>query len=234
MFGNNERLKPVTNGDGSVLRVVARSPFFTIQGEGPFAGMPAAFIRLHGCHLACYFCDTKFDDPNDPGITPAAIARMARDASGDCTLAVITGGEPTRQPLGLLVNALWEVGFSTVQIETAGSFWQECFSLPFVHLVVSPKTTFVHPDVANHARAWKYIIRSGEIDLEDGLPNSSTQKAGEPKRLFRASNGAPVYLSPCDEYNDEANARNARLVAELAMRYGYRAGVQMHKIFRIE
>lgn len=38
------------------------SMFFTLQGEGPYAGMPALFIRLGKCNLACHFCDTFFDD----------------------------------------------------------------------------------------------------------------------------------------------------------------------------
>ena len=34
--------------------------FYTIQGEGSFAGTPAIFIRLSDCNLACKFCDTEF------------------------------------------------------------------------------------------------------------------------------------------------------------------------------
>lgn len=30
----------------------------TIQGEGVYAGHPAAFLRLQGCHVGCVFCDT--------------------------------------------------------------------------------------------------------------------------------------------------------------------------------
>ena len=32
--------------------------FFTIQGEGPFSGHRAVFIRLAGCNLQCPACDT--------------------------------------------------------------------------------------------------------------------------------------------------------------------------------
>lgn len=43
-------------------RLFVTSMFFTLQGEGPYAGKPALFIRLAKCNLTCSFCDTFFDD----------------------------------------------------------------------------------------------------------------------------------------------------------------------------
>lgn len=52
----------VAGPPGSLL---VRSQFFTLQGEGPFAGRPAYFVRLAGCNLGakqsfCQGCDTDF------------------------------------------------------------------------------------------------------------------------------------------------------------------------------
>jgi organic radical activating enzyme/DNA-directed RNA polymerase subunit M/transcription elongation factor TFIIS len=40
--------------DGAVE--IVGDPWLTVQGEGPFAGRPAAFVRLAGCNLQCPDC----------------------------------------------------------------------------------------------------------------------------------------------------------------------------------
>ena len=54
MFGTNEIRKVDPYQDPDVLDV--HETFATIQGEGPYAGHPAWFIRLSGCSLKCYWC----------------------------------------------------------------------------------------------------------------------------------------------------------------------------------
>ena len=58
MFGKNPIRKAIfDNADFYEVQEI----FLTIQGEGPYAGTPAIFIRLGGCNLACNFCDTEFE-----------------------------------------------------------------------------------------------------------------------------------------------------------------------------
>ena len=60
MFGKNEIVgKKYFDDAGDKLFVT--SIFYTLQGEGPYRGEPAVFVRLAKCNLACTFCDTYFD-----------------------------------------------------------------------------------------------------------------------------------------------------------------------------
>jgi 7-carboxy-7-deazaguanine synthase len=55
MFGTNEivgRKYFVDAGD----RLMVTSIFVTLQGEGPYAGLPAVFVRTSKCQLKCSFC----------------------------------------------------------------------------------------------------------------------------------------------------------------------------------
>jgi len=62
MFGTNEIVGKKYFKDAPADSLFVTSMFFTLQGEGPYAGMPALFIRLAKCNLDCSFCDTFFDD----------------------------------------------------------------------------------------------------------------------------------------------------------------------------
>lgn len=238
MFGRNPIMK-LDHGDGSALRIVKSSPFLTFQGEGPYVGHPAVFIRLHGCHLACTFCDTEFSDPEDPTVTIHEIVdrvlfikRLNKGFSNSQhNLVVITGGEPMRQNILPLCEMLLVNGFR-VQIETAGSFWIDGIN-EVADIIVSPKTGMVHPMIREKATAFKYIINAG-TQILNGVPCGDTQGRGQVKMFAGPRADCPVYLSPMDEQDDEKNKKNMARVAQLSDQYGYIIGVQMHKLYGVD
>jgi len=106
------------------------SIFYTIQGEGPFCGTPAVFVRLAGCNLQCPSCDTDYTSKRTrmtaeeicdrvrwaivnseiAGMTVAESLSAISDDPNDPAsqtinffkgLVVITGGEPSRQATGV-------------------------------------------------------------------------------------------------------------------------------------
>lgn len=245
MFGKNPVMKQELS-DGRNLRVVKGSPFYTIQGEGPFAGHPAVFVRLHGCNLRCWFCDTQFSDPDDPTWEMIRLARETFDEAvfsrehGKAQLVVITGGEPMRQNIIPLCEALLKQGL-TVQIETAGTLWLEGLDALLgvyygnrMHIVCSPKTPNIHPMIKQHATCFKYVVgRDTAITTNGGILANTQIENGPMKPLAAPRAGAPVYLSPMDEYDETINAANRIKVSQLCLKHGFIAGVQMHKLMQI-
>lgn len=179
MHGQNELRPFESTANGWRLQV--HDVWYTIQGEGPFYGTPAAFVRLTGCNLACSFCDTFWDDKKDKYELVSTIAdrvlKVLRLEPGLMVsdLVVLTGGEPCRQDLAKFIQCMCDnLGFR-VQIETAGTYWQPCFLNPKVTLVCSPKTKHVHPKIKEHCKHWKYVIQANHVSIYDGLPAGHTQ-----------------------------------------------------------
>lgn len=255
MFGTNPIRKQELENDGTLA---VQSIFYTIQGEGPFAGLPAVFIRLAGCNLRCHYCDTDFESGLHQRFDIERMLEEVRGGTREAKLVVLTGGEPFRQDIRPLVAALVGHGYH-VQIETAGTLWlpgleqllrskHEDVTVPGLSIVVSPKTGKVQPEIELFAIAWKYIVKAGEVDPEDGLPNVSTQIQNSPQSrhfIARPPAGFPrekIFIQPCYEYHQAGfqapnlvfNRLNTTAAAEICMKHGYRLSLQQHKIAGLE
>jgi organic radical activating enzyme len=203
--------------------------FATIQGEGPHAGLRAVFVRLAGCNLRCSWCDTDFESSTwRPDLLELVNAIKAEGARHGIELVVLTGGEPMRQPIEALVEALLERGYK-VQIETSGSLYRE---LPYgdrLTVVCSPKTPKIHPLLVPWVDAWKYVLQAGHIGL-DGLPSDNPQPSSDDLVARPPGLGVGnVYVQPCDELDAERNKANLEACITSAMQFGYRLGIQLHK-----
>ena len=70
--------------------------FYTIQGEGPNAGLPSYLIRFSGCSQKCHYCDSKYTW-GDVGeeLTSGLINTIVSEIPKTCNNIIITGGEPS-------------------------------------------------------------------------------------------------------------------------------------------
>lgn len=241
--------KRVEHPDGLVE---VHSVFYTIQGEGPFCGTPAVFVRLAGCNLQCPWCDTEYTATRTL-LNPRSVlsmVQMALDAGTvgpenhlDPTgqLVVITGGEPFRQNLSQLLHELVTAGFY-VQIETNGTLPPSRFDYSVninnrsgAYIVCSPKTGKVNPLVWSQACCVKYVMAADD-ESHDGLPTQALGHTANPI-LARPPVTWPasmIYLQPMDAKDYDENNRNVMAVRDSCLRNGYILQLQIHKLIGVE
>ena len=107
--------------------------FYTLQGEGPFSGHPAVFVRLAGCNLKCFWCDTDFESSEWHPNLEELLAQIEKVRPTHCKLIVLTGGEPFRQDIAPLINALLSRKLH-VQLETNGTLWLDLPNSPDISM----------------------------------------------------------------------------------------------------
>lgn len=240
---NLQKPEPRATGDGASIDF--HSLFFTIQGEGPFSGRRAVFVRLAGCNLQCPGCDTEYTDGRQmigiQWLRDAIFAELynfARENQSRPPIIVITGGEPFRQNIGPLLVELSTLG-THIQIESNGVFappaeFEGLQMSNSVSLVVSPKTSKIHPECHRLADAFKYVLDYRSVSALDGLPVRALDHPAALGVARPTRSTVPIYLNPYDAQDVEHNQRNLRAVAQSCQRFGYIMGVQLHKLAGLE
>lgn len=220
MFGRNEIVgKKYFNNAGDKLYIT--SMFYTLQGEGPYRGEPAFFIRFSKCNLACTFCDTYFDSGDwltIDDVESRIEKQLAEHFKGQVPVwaqhnedlnqrknmvLVITGGEPMLQdnivPFLHRMNKI----FKHTQIESNGIQYQ---TIPEeTTLVVSPKcleknnvaVKYLEPNQQILARAdcLKFVMEAKSTSPYSSVPNWAL--------TWQQNTGKPVFVSPMNIYNRE-------------------------------
>lgn len=230
---NIQPIEKRVEGDGNTLDV--HSIFFTIQGEGPYTGYPAVFIRLAGCNLQCPGCDTEYTTGRETLTVQQIVARIERTYSHTRNLRpliVITGGEPFRQNLAVLCRMLTR--WYRVQIETNGTLGiDNPDAFQNVDIVCSPKAGKVHYSIVAHADWYKYVLHHESVCPNDGLPILALDHSASPK-VFRPPVGSTIYLQPCDTKNEATNKLNLEACVASCLKFGYTLQLQVHKIACLE
>lgn len=158
-----DQAQPGAEPDHSAARVRISEIYASRQGEGRWTGTPSVFLRISGCNLRCWFCDTPFASWHPEGEFFSVDEILDRVLAFSEPDVVITGGEPLITPrIGEISRRLRQAG-RRVTIETAGTVDQdfECDLLS-----ISPKLASSAPDAATHA-AWHatHNQRRQRVDL---------------------------------------------------------------------
>lgn len=186
--------------------------FYSIQGEGRWAGRAAVFVRFSGCNLKCPFCDTDFKSYKEYG--ELDILEAIQKASSSCRFVVFTGGEPTLQVDEALIALLHKWGYY-LAMETNGTHrlpdgldWVTC----------SPKTAFVkNGETILTAASEIKVVFDGEHQISDfGID------AGE------------YYVQPCDVQDEKRNAEILKATVDFVKKHpGWQFSLQQQKIINV-
>ena len=223
--------------DGSLE---VHSIFYTIQGEGPYTGQPAIFVRLAGCNLQCPGCDTDYTSERKRYSALALrdeVMNLREDEASTMLklpMLVITGGEPFRQNITVFCNLMYQRGFH-VQIESNGTLPVDTELHPEIDIVVSPKTGKMNSGLEPRITALKYVVKEGCIDRSDGLPiraldHTCSPVVAKPPQGFKGQ----VYLQPMDQGNMHQNRRNMNAAVNACKTFGHTLQIQTHKVAGIE
>lgn len=189
--------------------------FYTLQGEGANAGMPAYFIRLGGCDVGCHWCDVKesWDIDKHPHIAVDELVRLVCESGAPN--AVITGGEPAMHNLEELTTALRSMGIKT-WIETSGA---HPLTGTWDWICVSPKKFKPALDsVLKQANELKIIIfHTSDFAWAEGFRNKVPRQA-------------QLFLQP--EW--EKSGKNLpEIIAYIKLHPAWRISLQTHKYLNI-
>jgi 7-carboxy-7-deazaguanine synthase len=243
-FMNKQLREHQMVGSGGHLEV--HSIFATIQGEGPFSGRAAVFVRLAGCNLQCPACDTDYTSKRflySPEHLLRLVEIKAQGLALHNPLIVITGGEPFRQNLFHFVKLA--IGkWHTVQIETNGTLgpldsgFASLCSLDTTlkarcFIVCSPKTGKINAELLPLICCFKYVVTDGQV-ADDGLPTKVLGHSAVPM-VARPPEGfsGVVYVQPADLKDEKKNRQNLRH-AKFSATKGHTLQLQIHKIIGVE
>lgn len=192
----DQNLSPPPEAKPGRLRV--SECFVSRQGEGQLTGQESSFIRLSGCNLRCWFCDTRYTswEPDGSFQETAALIQWAIDAGP--RHVVLTGGEPLLPMESVpLCEGLRGAGLH-VTIETAGSIYR-----PIVCdlLSLSPKLSNSTPTIdhfPNHVpvMAERWITAHNRRRWQPEVCRALIKRANDYQVKFVVDNE-----KDCDEVN---------------------------------
>ncbi len=219
--------------------------FASLQGEGPSAGTPVAFIRLSRCNLACTWCDTAYtwhfegdDRPHRDGIAfernanqvsvspEKAAAKIA--ALGQKRL-VITGGEPLMQS-GALADMLAILPDIEVEIETNGT------TKANAHVDIRVDQYNVSPKLAHSGNSAELALIPERLDFYASDPRAyfkfviaepeDVDEVVELQRQYRFKPGHVFLMA--EGTTGEALRERQVWLSKLCLQHGFRMSDRLH------
>ena len=205
--------------------------FRSIEGEGLRTGLPAVFIRLHGCNLRCSYCDSMYavegGDYKQMNVTQVLDA--VKKFSG-ITHVTLTGGEPLiHQNVEDLLSQLSGNGYR-VNIETNGTV--PCkWHFPGLFYTMDWKCKSSGMSVKMKMENLKTLGSNDVLKFVVGTIEDLEETENVVKSLAEKKNDMPhLFVSPVFGNLSNEEIVNWLLNSNIMVKNNVRFQVQLHKI----
>lgn len=210
----------------------------TVQGEGPYAGRRARFVRFGGCNLSCVWCDTPYTWDGGRFDLRSQIKPMSVDAILDLLaperdLVVLTGGEPLLYAelpaFTRLLQRLAEIGCA-IHVETNATRVPPQSVVELVDVfVLSPKLGHArtHTGGAMLHRAWADIATRTEVHLKIVCQDRRDVHTASVLATSVSCSGDRTWVMPLGNTADELASRWTEIL-DAAIEYGVNATHRLH------
>lgn len=222
----------------SNLLLVVSETFYSLQGEGPYTGYPAVFLRTGGCNLFCdaeWRCDTievwqkgramRFDDI----LSEEYVDHLELGAH-----LVITGGEPLLQRKTIAAYLGWFIlkyQFKPfVEVETNGTI------VPPLYLMDIVDQWNVSFKLSNSGELREKRINVSALRLFNNMTSAGVtfkvviKNVADFKELINEFDYLSLHkvtLMPAGSSNDELSVSRS-IVAEICKQYKIRYSDRLH------
>ncbi len=209
--------------------------FRSIQGEGPFSGSPAVFLRLAFCNLKCVWCDTEYAWKGDVVYKRMDLKEIEEEIlKYNINHLVVTGGEPLlwEEKFYPLIESLLNKGF-IIEVETNGTIRSD---LPDdIYFNISPK-------LSNSGEEFERRIK---IDVlrefnkrERSIFKFVIQKKEDIKEVLEIKNEVgiekeKIYLMSEGKTKEEIKQRK-KMVFKLSKKYGLKFSDRLHILMGVK
>jgi 6-pyruvoyltetrahydropterin 2'-reductase len=217
--------------------------FYSIQGEGKSAGVPAYFLRLKSCNLLCggigtdkdgqlhdgatWRCDTieVWLKGSEISVNDIAVEYLEQPKH---TRLIITGGEPLLQQKAIIELLELIPPSRLIEIETNGTIMPDPYLWNRVQWNVSPK--LANSGMSKEKRIHGLVLnRLAQFDSQFKFVISNADDLDEVFEIIHAHDlpRAKIWLMPAAETREQLYEVGPRVIA-LAKQHGLNFSNRLH------
>jgi 7-carboxy-7-deazaguanine synthase len=225
-----------------MLRAKIAEVFFSIQGEGIYAGTGHVFIRFFGCNIKCRYCDTNINSFKEYSVAELSAKVSGLGKKHRAMYLSLTGGEPLLQA-DFIKQFLktFKSNKMRIYLETNGLLRAEFLKIKHLVDIVAmdfkiPSATGLHDFWTEHLQFLK-SCKAKQVFVKAivGLETKAAEIETAAKLIAKINNTIPLVLQPSHTELSQELIKEAGFWQTKARKYlsDVRIVPQMHKLIGV-